>query len=79
MTPSEIVAWSELQDALGKRDAMGGRWTDWVLAVRNPDGTFARDQHGYQIFETQAAFKARATAAPFVPVSPVGKTMDLFA
>ena len=51
----------------------------WKLAVRNPDGTCARDQHGHQIFETQAAFKARMAAVPFVPVSPLGKTMDLFA
>lgn len=79
MTASEIVAWSEQQDSLGRRDPMGARWTDWKVAVRNPDGSCKRDQNGHQIFETQAAFKERAVAVPFVPVSPVGKTMDLFA
>jgi hypothetical protein len=73
MTPAEIVTWSEAQDAAGRTDAMGGRWTDWKLAVRNPDGTCARDQHGHQTFETQAQFKARPV------VVPVGRNLELFA
>lgn len=78
MTPAEIIAWSEHQDTLGRRDAMGSRWTDWKVAIRNPDGSCKRDQNGHQIFETQAAFKERTTAVPFVPISPIGITMDLF-
>lgn len=76
MTPAETVAWSEHQDAMGQRDAMGGRWSDWLVAVRKADGSCARDRQGHQIFETQAAFKERQTGAP---VLLVGETMELFA
>lgn len=73
MTPAEIIAWSEAQDAAGKLDPMGYRWTDWKVSVRNPDGSAMRDQLGHQIFETQAAYKARVQAVP------VGCTLELFA
>ena len=77
MTPADIVAWSEAQDAAGKRDAMGRPWASWLLARYQPDGRAMRDQSGAQVFETQAEFKARqANQATAVPV---GQTLDLFA
>lgn len=77
MTPAEIVAWSEAQDAAGKTDAMGRPWTSWLLARYQPDGRAMRDQRGAQVFETQADFKARQ--ASVAPAVAVGQTMDLFA
>lgn len=77
MTPAEIVAWSETQDAAGKRDAMGQPFTSWLLARYLPDGRVMRDQLGAQVFETQAEFKARQ-ACP-APAAALGQTMDLFA
>ena len=76
MTSAEIVEWSARQDAMGQRDAMGGLWSDWLVAVRKDDGSCARDRQGHQIFETQAAFKGRQAGAP---VFLVGETMELFA
>lgn len=61
-------------DAAGKRDAMGYPFSTWDVAVRLPDGTAARDQHGRQIFETQAEFKARHQAHPVA----TGQTLSLF-
>lgn len=77
MTPAEIVAWSEAQDAAGKRDAMGHPFTSWLLARYHPDGRAMRDQLGHQVFETQAEFKARAASA--APAVAIGQTMELFA
>ena len=79
MTAAEIVEWSSRQDAMGQRDGMGGPWSDWLLAVRNADGSCARDRSGHQIFETQAAFKGRQAGTSAAPVLPVGETMELFA
>jgi hypothetical protein len=79
MTAAEIVAWSDDQDAMGQHDAMGGRWSDWLLAVRKPDGACVRDQQGHQIFETQAAFKERQACPLAAPALLVGETMELFA
>lgn len=77
MTPDDTVAWSEAQDAAGKRDAMGHLFTSWLLARYLPDGRAMRDQLGAQVFETQAEFKARQ-ACP-APAVALGQTMDLFA
>jgi hypothetical protein len=73
MTPAEFTAWAEQQEAAGIKDAMGYPWTDWMLAVRNPDGTVARDSECHQIYETQAEYKARRRAIP------IGQTLELFA
>lgn len=77
MTPAEIVAWSEAQDAAGKRDAMGQPFTSWLIARHDTDGRAMRDRHCAQIFETQAEFKARQ-ACP-APAVALGQTLDLFA
>jgi hypothetical protein len=73
MSPAEIITWSEQQDAAGITDAMGHPWTSWLLAVRRPDGSVARDAAGHQIYETQAEYKARTQAVP------LGQTLELFA
>ena len=78
MTSAEIVEWSARQDAMGQQDATGGRWSDWLVAVRNADGSSARDRSGHQVFETQAAFSARQADAP-MPLIRTGETMELFA
>lgn len=78
MTSAEIVEWSARQDARGQQDAMGGRWSDWLVAVRNADGSSARDKCGHQVFETQAAFAARQVGAP-IALFRTGETMELFA
>lgn len=57
MSPSEITTWSEQQESAGRRDAMGCPFTSWLLAVRNPDGSMARDKNGRQVFQTQAEYK----------------------
>lgn len=72
MTSAEFIAWAEQQETAGIKDAMGMPWTDWLLSVRNPDGSAARDADGRQIFETQASYKARQRAVP------IGQTMELF-
>lgn len=76
MTPAEIVAWAEAQEAAGKRDAMGFPFTSWLLARHLPDGRAMRDQLGHQVFETQAEFKARQ-ACP-APAVALGQTLELF-
>lgn len=76
MTPAEIVAWSEAQDAAGKRDAMGKPFTSWLIARYLPDGRAMRDQLGAQVFETHTEFKARhAFTAQTVAI---GQTLELF-
>ena len=72
MTPSEIIAWSEQKEAAGTKDAMGGSWTDWLIAVKRPNGTMARDKAGHQLFQTQAEFKR-------MNATQTGQTMELFA
>lgn len=76
MTPAEIVAWSEAQDAAGKRDAMGQPFTAWLLARYHPDGGAMRDAHGHQVFETQAEFKARQACT--AQTVAIGQTLELF-
>lgn len=73
MTPAQFTAWAEQQEAAGIKDAMGCSWTTWKVAVRNPDGSVARDADHHQIYETQAEYKARMRAVP------IGQTMELFA
>lgn len=73
MTNAEFTTWAEQQDAAGVKDGFGNPWTTWLLAVRRPDGSVARDTHDHQIFETQADYKLRHRAVP------VGQTLDLFA
>lgn len=77
MTPADIVAWSEAQEAAGKRDAMGHPFTSWLLPRYHPDGRAMRDKLGHQVFETQAEFKARQACAE--PAVAIGQTMELFA
>lgn len=77
MTPADIVAWSEAQDAADKTDAMGQPFTSWLLARYHPDGRAMRNQRGAQVFETQAEFKARQACV--APVVAVGQTLELFA
>ena len=77
MTPADIGAWSEAQDAAGKRDVLAQPFTSWLLARYHPDGRAMRDQLGHQVFETQAEFKARAAGA--APAVAIGQTMELFA
>lgn len=76
MTPAEIVAWSEAQDAAGKRDAMGHPFTSWLLAHYLPAGRVMRDQLGHQVFETQAEFKARQACT--AQTAAIGQTLELF-
>ncbi len=76
MTPADIVAWSEAQDAAGKRDAMSHPFTSWLLARYQPDGRAMRDAHGHQVFETQAEHKARTASAD--AAIPIGQTLELF-
>lgn len=76
MTPAENVAWSEAQDAAGKRDAMGHPFTSWLVARYLPEGRAMRDQHGAQVFETQAEFKARQACT--APAVTIGQTLELF-
>ena len=71
MTPAEIIAWSEQQDAAGVKDAMGCSFTSWLLAVRHSDGTMVCDKDNHQVFQTQAEFKRLQT-------TKVGQTMELF-
>ena len=73
MTHAEFIDWANQQDAAGVKDAMGYPLTSWLLSVREPDGTVARDRLQRPIYETQAVYKARAC------VVPVGQTKDLFA
>lgn len=73
MTHSEFITWAEQQDADGQKDAMGFSWTTWLLAIRNPDDSLARDASDHQIFETQADYKMRMRAIP------IGQTLELFA
>jgi len=72
MTNAEFIAWAEQQDAAGHKDASGYSWTSWLLAVRAPDGTCARDAAGHQVFQTQSEYKCQHATR-------VGQTMDLFA
>ena len=72
MTPSEIITWSEKQDAAGAKDAMGFPFTSWLLAVKHPGGTMVRDKNGHQVMQTQSQYKTIHTAS-------VGQTMELFA
>lgn len=72
MTPAEIVAWSQAQDAAGQLDAMGYPFTSWLIARYHPDGRAIRDEDGHQIFETQAEFTARTTA------TQCGQNLELF-
>ena len=76
MTPAEITAWSEAQDAAGKRDAMGQPFTSWLIARYLPDGCAMRNQLGAQVLETQTEFKARHVCA--APVVAIGQTLELF-
>lgn len=62
MTPLDIIKWSDEQQAAGMRDAFGGSFTDWEVARYLPDGRAMRTPDGRQVFETQAAFKARHAA-----------------
>ena len=71
MTPGEIIAWSEQQDAAGQKDAMGYPLTSWLLAVKNPDGTLKRDAAGHQMFQTQSEYKR-------LHATRVGQTMEHF-
>jgi hypothetical protein len=71
MTTEEIIEWSEQQDAAGVKDAMGYPWTSWLLALRKPDGTYARDAVGHQVFQTQSEYKR-------LHATRVGQTMSLF-
>jgi hypothetical protein len=73
MSPAELIAWHEAMDAAGQPDPMGLPWRSWLIAVRRPDGSMARDARGHQIFETQAEYKARMQAVP------IGQTLELFA
>ena len=73
MTPAEFVARADRLETEGIKDAMGWSWTTWLLAIRKPDGSLARDAQGHQIYETQAEYKARMRAIP------IGQTMELFA
>ena len=77
MTTAGFIAWADAQDAAGKRDAMGHPFTSWLVARYLPDGRAMRDVHGAQVFETQAAFKARQHVEQ--PACLPGQTMDLFA
>lgn len=72
MTPSEIITWSEQQDAAGVKDAMGYSFTSWLLAVKHPDGTLVRDKENHQVMQTQSQYKALNAAR-------VGQTLELFA
>jgi len=72
MTPAEFVSWAEQQEAAGVKDGMGNPFTSWLIAVKNTDGTLARDKYHHQVFQTQTEFK-RLRACEF------GKTMELFA
>ena len=72
MTPSEIITWSEQQDAAGAKDAMGFPFTSWLLSVRHPDGTMVRDKNNHQVFQTQSEYKSQHATR-------VGQTMELFA
>lgn len=79
MTPTDIIAWSEAQDAAGKRDAMGKPFTSWLLGRYQPDGRAMRDQLGAQVFESQAEFKARQPATTDQPPKQaIGQNMELF-
>jgi len=71
MTPSEIITWSEQQEAAGRKDAMGYPFTSWLLAVIHPNGTMVRDKSGRQVFQTQSEYKR-------LHATRVGQTMELF-
>jgi hypothetical protein len=73
MSPAELIAQHEAMDAAGQPDAMGLPWRNWLIAVRRPDGSMARDCNGHHIFETQADYKHRMQAVP------IGQNMELFA
>lgn len=73
MSPAEFVAW-----APGRLDGLGRPFSAWLLAVEGPDGRPLRDEHGHQVFETQAQWLARQTAPITTPAAaPVQQ--DLFA
>ena len=73
MTSAEYIAWAEAMDAEGKMDAFGNSYSTYQIAVMAADGSCKRDQRGYQIYETQAEYKARMRAIP------IGQTLELFA
>jgi hypothetical protein len=73
MTSAEFIAWAESMDADGVKDTFGYSYTTYQIAVMNLDGTCKRGPDGYQIYETQADYKARIRAIP------VGQTLELFA
>lgn len=80
MTSSEFIAWAEKQDSSGVKDAMGGPWTSWLIAVKDTDGKCARDKFGHQVFQTQAEYK-RISAVVQIPIAPkpARQQLELFA
>ena len=74
MTTAELIRWCEDMDAAGKRDGMGYAFSSWLVAVCDDAGEPMRDEHQRQIFETQAAFKARQLQRAV----PTGQTLSLF-
>lgn len=60
MRTDEYITWAQQQDQAGRRDPMGYRWTSWLVARRNSDGSPMRDEHNRQVFESQAEYLARA-------------------
>lgn len=73
MTSAEFIVWAEAMDANGAKDAFGHSYTTYQIAVMEPDGSCKRGPEGFQIYETQADYKARMRAIP------VGQTLEMFA
>ena len=73
MTSAEFIAWAEAMDEDGVKDAFGHSYTTYQIAVMEPDGSCKRGPDLFQIYETQAEYKARVRAIP------VGQTLELFA
>lgn len=76
---AEFIAWAEAQEAAGKRDAMGGSFTAWQVSIVDGEGRAVRDEHGRQVFESQAACKARYQHAAMPRAHAVGENLELFA
>lgn len=75
MDHTETIRWAREMEAQGRKDAMGGSFTDWLVARHDEEGNALRDANGRQIFETQAEWLARNGAPIAAPAAPMQQAL----
>jgi hypothetical protein len=67
MSHAEFISWA----SEGHKDAMGRRFSNWLVARYQDDGRVMRDDHNRVVYETQAEWSTRYGAATNHPAKTV--------